>query len=86
MKQTILKNELTFERSNNRLDCYYKLKAKLSRNREEKREHLWSNCEKTVNELVLHNTPYKTRRTFIGLGTEDKVEYAYVKAEDIHIV
>lgn len=87
IKWAILKNEKKFDRCANALDCYYKLKRDLSKDGECESNKIWLEWEMNGDERILNNTPLRTRRTFIGLGTEYKDEYdKLIGAGEKHIV
>ena len=87
IKWAILKNEKKFNRCANALDCYYKLKRDLSKDGQCESNEKWLEWERNGDERILNNRPLRTRRTFIGLGTEYKDEYdKLIGAGEKHIV
>jgi len=87
IKYAILKNEMKFDRCANALDCYYKLKRDLNKDGQRKSDKMWLEWEKNGDERIINNTPLRTTRTFIGLGTEYKAEYdKLIGAGEKHVV
>ena len=82
-----MKNENKFDRCANALNCYYKLKRDLSKDGQCESNKKWLEWEMNGDEQILNNKPLRTRRTFIGLGTEYKDEYdKLIGAGERHIV
>jgi hypothetical protein len=54
---------------------------------DEKKARQWAEWEATGDERVVENRTYRTNRTFIGLGTEDKTELEKLRSEgNNHII
>ena len=87
IKHAILKNEKKFDRCANALDCYYKLKRDLNKDGQRESDKMWLEWERNGDERIINNTPLRTNRTFVGLGTEYKDEYdKLIGAGEQHIV
>ena len=67
---------MKFERCDNALECYRKLRSDLTKKGSSEQNKKWSEWEKDGNEKLLKKTPLTTNRTFIGLGLESM--------EDLH--
>jgi len=63
-----------------------KMKQHLSRNGEEESTHTHLNYEVQQDARVVQNTPFRCRRTYIGLGIESIDEYYTLKEHTKHIV
>ena len=87
MKQQILQNELKYDRCENALSCYYKLKRDLEKDCHDQKIKQLQQYESQGDEKVLQNTTFKTCKTHIGYCTEHKAEYDELKqAGNTHIV
>ena len=81
VKQAINRLELKNDRIPNAMACYIKLGQELSRDGEEKETKALLEYEDTGDIRVLENTTFRTQRTFVGFGTEDKDEYEKMTIE-----
>ena len=59
----------------NAYDCYINLKESLEEDGTQVRNQRWLEWEADGDDRILNKTPFKTNRTFIGLGTEHKDEF-----------
>ena len=86
VKEAIRNSELRYERCATAFDCYMKMKHHLTRNGNENSTQKLLEYEATQDARVVQNTPFRCRRTYIGLGTESIDEYNTLKEHNEHIV
>ena len=86
VKQAIQNNELRFERCANAWDCYIKMKRDLTRSGQEQKQRKLLEYEREQNILLLNNTPFTTKRTRIGFGTEKLDDFNALKLYHTNIV
>ena len=87
IKGKIHNNEMKYHRCANAFDCYIKLQSDLGKDGTEINNQKWLAWEADGDERILNKTPFKTNRTFVGLGTEYKDEYDNLTAQGYkHII
>ena len=72
---------MKYGRCVNALDCYKKLRRDLSKNGDGVRNRKWLEWEASGDDQILEKTALITNCTFIGLGTEDRVEFDMLVAD-----
>ena len=87
VKQAIYRLEMRGDRCANANDCYQRLTKELTRDGNEKKTKKLLEYEENNDKRVLENTTLRTKRTFVGLGTENKDEYEkLVREGNKHII
>jgi hypothetical protein len=87
VKQAIMRNEKKYERCENALECYKKLRLDLTKKGDDDKNKKWKQWEENNDSLLLKKTALTTNRTYIGLGVESKDELKKLQQEGFdHIV
>ena len=63
------------------------MKRNLNKDRQRKFDKIWLEWERNGDKNIINNTPLRTKRTFVGLGTKYKDKYdKLIGAGEQHIV